>query len=57
MTTVEQDMTDVQLSTINHTTSPVNNYNLTVDDPSIVAKMKKFHELVAQLHFSFFVNM
>ena len=53
ITTVEQDITVVQLSATNPTTSPVNNYNLTVDNPSIVAKMNKFHEHVAQLHFLF----
>ena len=48
MTTVEQDMTSAQIST----TNPGANVNtVTVDNPSIVAKMNKFHERVAQLHF------
>ena len=51
ITTVEQQaMTNAQVSTTNPGAS-VN--TMTEDNPSIVAKMNKFHECVAQLHFSY----
>ena len=51
ITTIEQqDMTSPQVSTTNPGAS-IN--TMTVDNPSIVAKMNKFHEHVAQLHFSY----